>query len=276
MAQVGFHGLIGVGLGRLLAPGGPQGALGPGEGSGAQAGAPSGSVKDDPGGNWRWGLVVGSILPDADLFLLGPLYLVNSQLGLAMHRTFTHSIVTAALVLAYFRRRSGGGRDKAMWSLGLGVAVGMAVHALTDLVFWFSGVDLLWPLGLLGLPSWINFWENWTNPPLVPKLLGAADYLALALFFLYARRRAQAVGTDLGFVPRVNRYFQLSLVLWLAYTALALTPISASLFDMVHYAVFIVVLLPMLLQTAVRMRATFSAPWPTARGALGNAPAARG
>lgn len=276
MAQLGFHGLIGVGLARLVAPGETQ------EGSVRAESSPKGGVGSrdekapfaDPARNLRWGLVVGSILPDTDFFLLGPLYLIDAQLGLAMHRTFTHSLLVAAAVLGYFRLRSGGGRDHALWSLGVGIAAGLAAHALTDLIVWFSGVDLLWPLGLLGLPSWVNFWAGHVNPPIVPKLLGAADYLAFALFYLYVRNRAQALGTDLDFVPRVNRYLRLSVLLWVLYTVLALTSISASLFDIAHYAVFIVAFLPMILQTTWRMRTTLSAPWQAATPAATAAPTA--
>ncbi|HEY8495732.1 MAG TPA: metal-dependent hydrolase, partial [Limnochordales bacterium] len=167
MAQLGFHGLIGVGLARLVVPGETQeGSLGAGSSPKGAGGSRTGQpALADPARNLRWGLVVGSILPDTDFFLLGPLYLINAQLGLAMHRTFTHSLLVAAAVLGYFRLRSGGGRDKALWSLGVGIAAGLAVHSLTDLVVWFSGVDLLWPLGLLGLPSWVNFWAGHVNPP---------------------------------------------------------------------------------------------------------------
>src|SRR5690606_29758185 len=87
-----------------------------------------------------------------------------------------------------------------------------------------------------------------------------ADYLAFALYYRYLYNRAQALGTDQAFVPRVHRYFQLSLALWVVYTGLALTPIAAGLFDIVHYAVFIVVFLPMVLQATWRMRSTLSAP----------------
>lgn len=259
MAQLGFHGLVGVGLGRLMAPGpgaaaprgGPPGpdALGPG----------TGDPKEDPAGHLRWGLVLGSILPDTDFFLLGPLYFFNAQLALNMHRSFTHSLVTTALVLLYFRLRSHG-RDRALWSLGLGISIGMAIHNLLDLVFWFSGSDLFWPLGFFGLPSYVNFWAGWQNPPIVPKLLGAADYLAFGLFFWYVGRRAQTLGTDTAFLPRLRLRMQMSAVLWVVFTGLALTPISGTLFDIIHYALFIVVFLPLMLQTVWRMRATLSAP----------------
>ncbi|MDI6824979.1 MAG: metal-dependent hydrolase [Bacillota bacterium] len=226
MAQSGFHGIIGLYGSRALA------------GSGAASAREKGDLK--------FGFVLGNIVPDVDLLPLVLLYLYDSRLAMSMHRTFTHSLLMAAAVYFVFaaRRRPG---------LALGLAAGMVLHDLVDVAVWFSGVDLLWPLGLLGLPSTVNLWANLHIPGVVGSLLGAADYLAYGIYFVVLRRAALRQETCLSFLPRLRLYTGLQWVLTAIFVVLALM-LSHSLFNVLHYALFTLVMLPLAIYITVKMR----------------------
>lgn len=226
MAQSGFHGIIGV--------------------YGARAVAARSTATKKEKGDLKFGFVLGNILPDVDLVPLVLLYLYDSELAMSMHRTFTHSLLMAAAVYLLFaaRRRPG---------LALGLAAGMVLHDLVDIAVWFSGVDLLWPLGLFGLPSAVNLWASWQPPAVVGSLLGAADYLAYGIYFAVLRRAALRREARLEFLPRLGLYTNLQWALTVVFVALALV-LSPSLFNVVHYALFTLVMMPLAIFVTVRMR----------------------
>jgi len=246
MAQLGLHGVIGVAVARSATSGG----------KGAGGDEEKASIKLRQ--NLCWGIVLGSILPDLDFFLLGPLYLVNAELGLSMHRSFSHSLLIALGLLGFFYFRSRRGQDLPQWALGKGIFYGLLLHIGTDLLIWFSGVNLLWPLGLVGLPSTVNFWAGLNLPPLVPKLLGAFDYFFFALFFFILMRQAQINRTDTEVIPRLQVFIILNVVLFIIYTGIAFSSISVGMFDIAHYAVFILAALPIVLYVVIKMRKTIS------------------
>jgi hypothetical protein len=99
--------------------------------------------------NREWlmlGIVLGNLLPDADNLVLA----VVTVTGLAtegLHRTFTHSLFTVIAIAFYIGARA---TTCPLWgSLGLGI--GVLVHILLDLLIWFNGVALLWPI-----PLWVS------------------------------------------------------------------------------------------------------------------------
>ncbi len=228
--QLGFHAAMGMGMARALVRKGT----------------------DDGRRGLAYGLVLGNVLPDTDFFLLGPLYLVSSELGLQMHRTFTHSLITILLVFAVLYYRS---KNSYRQNLALGVAMGMLAHSIVDIFIWFSAVRFFWPLGLFGIPDTINLWSEFHPPELVSALLGAADYLAFALFFWLMGRQALSAGTDGTFLPRVRAFARLSWVLFFVYTIIAFF-VNLAVFNILHYAVFILVMLPITLHVIYRMRET--------------------
>ena len=65
----------------------------------------------------------------------------------------------------------------------------MLTHVVLDLLFWFSGVRLLWPLdGLMGWPA-LNLWAWLTlppaagNPDFIGNELAALEAAAFGLYF---------------------------------------------------------------------------------------------
>jgi len=232
MAQAGFHGLIGL------------------------AGAAVRRDEQSPvavSGAWKFGFVLGNLLPDADFFLLGPMFLVNSAAARTLHRSFSHSFLTIGVLTMVLTWLARGRSDRR--SLAFGLGLGMVLHSLVDIFVWFSGVNVLWPLGYLGVPSEINLWAMLPVPGVVSSLLGAVDYLAFALFFLYLGRLAKRLGTNGAFLPRLRFFGVLNLTVFVVYSALAFL-LKPGLFEIAHYALFILAFFPICLYVTVKMRPT--------------------
>lgn len=239
MAQLGFHGAVGA----LVA-------------SAASSGKPVTRGRRA----MVFGYVLGNILPDTDFFLLGPLYLVSSELGLSMHRTWSHSVLALLVGLLSTFIVSGmvkGDKKETARGMGLGIVLGMATHIALDILIWFSSVDLLWPLGAWGIGSKVDLWAGMREgiPGVVNSILGAADYLAFAVYFVYLKALSRRYGTDQSFLPRLTFFTNLQWVLFVVYMALAFV-VLRGLFDIIHYAMFILVMLPIALYVTFKMRTT--------------------
>ena len=170
MPQNGFHALFGAAVSRRLFPN------------------QTGSV---------FGFTLGSMLPDADIIPMIVLWLAHQPIH-NTHRNITHSLFFAVgafllgVGLRYYRRAGG--------AFLTALALGTLAHAVFDVFFWFSEVDLLWPLGeLRGWPP-INIW-HWLklpviagNPDLIGNELSACEAVAFALYLGYVYRLAKADG----------------------------------------------------------------------------------
>ena len=163
------------------------------------------------------GVVLGNLLPDADNLAVAVATVARLPTR-GLHRTFTHSLFTVAAVLAAFyivewatgRRRWG--------SLGLGLAIGILMHILLDLLVWFNGVEILWPV-----PSWINLWGSVSPPEWWEKLMMPAEFLSLALFFVLLGTAVRGRGFDSGFLRTLRVWTGVQGVLSVVFTVLVYT-----------------------------------------------------
>lgn len=230
MSQSGLHGVIGLYGARLV----------------------RGNAVRRVSGPALFGFVLGNIIPDADFFALGLTYPFNGALARSMHRSFTHSLITIAVItlIGYLVARTRDGKG-----LAIGLGAGMLTHVFFDIFTWFSGVDLLWPLGLFGLPSKINLWANVHLPTAVNNLLGAGDYLCFGLFYLYLASLARRRGTDAAFLPLLKRFTALQWAFTAIYVVLSFI-LTGGLFEIAHYAMFILVFFPIALYVTFKMRRT--------------------
>ncbi|TEU15998.1 MAG: metal-dependent hydrolase [Anaerolineales bacterium] len=166
MAQAGIHGLAGMAL-----------------------------RKWTPNREWfMLGIVLGNIMPDADNLAVA----VATVTGLpaeGLHRTFTHSLFTVAAVVVAFYVIARATKRPRWGNLGLGLGIGILMHVLLDLLVWFNGVEILWPI-----PSWVNLWSNVTPPQWWSKLMLPAEFLCFALFFVLLDVTARKQDTDSGFL----------------------------------------------------------------------------
>src|SRR5512141_245779 len=136
------------------------------------------------------GIVLGSLLPDADNLAVA-IATVAKLPTAGLHRTFTHSLFTVVAVIAIFYLVGALVKQPRWNNLGLGLGAGILMHILLDLVLWFNGVAVLWPI-----PSWINFWNGVTPPPWFEKINLSAEFLFFALFFLGMAALARRHRTD--------------------------------------------------------------------------------
>ena len=143
-------------------------------------------------------VVMGAMLPDIDLYPAAIAFLLGRHdLVYAFHRTLSHSLLILGLLMAAGLREQ--------WrSVCWGLALGISTHEALDLFFWFTQIDLFWPLSHLPPDSplfpVINLWHGVRIPPvfgrphLIPNALAAGDFAALALYL----RRLGAVAAEGG------------------------------------------------------------------------------
>ena len=163
------------------------------------------------------GIVLGNLMPDADNLAVAVATVIGQSTE-GLHRTFTHSLFTVAAVVAVFYV-VGRITDRPRWfNLGLGLGIGILMHILLDLLVWFNGVEILWPL-----PSWVNLWENVTPPEWWRQLMMPVEFLFLALFFVLLDVTARKRSTDLGFLRTLRVWTGVQGVLFIVFTVLVYT-----------------------------------------------------
>lgn len=160
------------------------------------------------------GVILGSMLPDADNLVVA-VATVAKLPAEGLHRTFTHSLFTILAVVAVFYIVSRVTRQPRWNNLGIGLGIGILLHILLDLLIWFNGVEILWPI-----PSWINLWSGVTPPAWFDKLMMTAEFLFFALFFIGLSTLARRQGTDLEYLRRLRTWSWLEFDLFLIFTAL--------------------------------------------------------
>ena len=167
MAQAGIHGLISIAVRKWI-----------------------------PRKEWLiLGVVLGNMLPDMDALAVAYATLTGMDTH-GLHRTFTHSLVVILGFVGLMVLISAISKKPRISNLGFGLGIGMAMHALVDLVLWFRGVELFWPFA-----GEINFWSGLTMPDWwYNKFESAAEFLLIGIFFLVLANLAQKQGTDLDFL----------------------------------------------------------------------------
>ena len=187
MAQAGIHALVGAAVRKIT-----------------------------PNREWLMlGIILGSIFPDLDNYTVAIATLAKLDTH-GLHRTFTHSLFTILAAVVVFFLVAQARRQPRWTNLGLGIGVGIGLHIALDLLIWFNGVELLWPFG-----GWVNFWEGVKPPDWFAKLLDPAEFLFLALFFIWLARTARAHHKDVGFLGKLRWWTIAMLVFLVVFTPLA-------------------------------------------------------
>ena len=189
MAQAGIHGLVGVAVRKWA-----------------------------PKAEWLvLGIVLGNLVPDTDNLAVAVATVAKLPTE-GLHRTFTHSLFTIVAILAIFYIIAASTK-KARWNmLGIGLGIGVLMHILLDLLIWFNGVAILWPI-----PSWINLWAGYTPPEWFDKLMLPAEYLFLAVYFLLLYSLAQKHKTDQDYRKVLLAWTILQALLFVVFTVLVYT-----------------------------------------------------
>lgn len=200
------------------------------------------------------GLVFGSMLPDADGYPQA--FAVIAQ-GMdprladeTFHRTFTHTlffplaIALIFLVIHLFRK------DRSLLNFGLGMAAGAAIlHSLVDILGFFDGVGLLWPLWSINLYANVHLSDHQI------QMLRSVNFLAFALYLWYLSSIAKKQNTNSGYAPRVRNYGIMQAGLFAVFFALTFV-LPFKTYNTVDGAVFLLVAFPNVLWATWKMRET--------------------
>jgi membrane-bound metal-dependent hydrolase YbcI (DUF457 family) len=163
------------------------------------------------------GIVLGNLLPDGDNLLVAVATITKSSTD-GLHRTFTHSLFTIVGVVAVFYLVSLTTKRPRWHNLGIGLGVGILMHILLDLLIWFDGVAILWPI-----PFWLNLWSGVTPPAWWMTLMQPVELLFFALYFFTLHSLARKQGSDLGYLGKLRIWTILEGVLFIVFLALAYT-----------------------------------------------------
>jgi membrane-bound metal-dependent hydrolase YbcI (DUF457 family) len=203
--------------------------------------------------NREWlmsGIILGNLLPDADNLAVA----ITTVAGLStegLHRTFTHSIFTVAVIIAVFYIVARVTKRPRWGNLGLGLGIGVLMHILLDLLVWFNGVEILWPI-----PLWVNLWSKVTPLEWWSKLMMSVEFLFLALFFVLLSVRARTHGTDNDFLGTLRVWTLVQGTTFMVFTILVYTMESGF---MAPFGAVYLLSLGLASGVTIRMRATVEA-----------------
>jgi membrane-bound metal-dependent hydrolase YbcI (DUF457 family) len=196
------------------------------------------------------GIVLGNLFPDLDNIAVAIATVAGLPTG-GLHRTFTHSLFTVIAILIVFYL-VGWMTKKPKWgTLGLGLGVGVLMHIALDLLVWFNGVEILWPI-----PSWVNLWEGVIPPEWFSKLMLPLEFLFFALFFLSLEAWARKRDTDRNYLSKLRIWTVAQGILFLVFLVLVYTMESGF---MIPYGLLYLLSLGLALGVTIRMRETVEA-----------------
>ena len=152
--------------------------------------------------------LIGSILPDTDIIIAGILsFFTSIEYSVAVaHRTFSHSIITTTFLYLCLITLSEFKGNKNIRVIANGIALGIISHILIDLLFWFEGIKLFWPLPI----SEVNIWKH--LPFQIPEFFHNLMFLLEFVFFrLLAYQLIQLLINN----PLNQSYYLKPLTLWM-------------------------------------------------------------
>ncbi len=196
------------------------------------------------------GAMLGSFVPDLDNLGVAVATLTKMPTE-GIHRTATHSVFFIVAVVAVFYLIGQGKKDMRWNNLGLGLGLGILLHILLDLILWFNGVSMFWPLG-----GEVNFWTNFTPPEWFMKFMDPTEFLFFALYLWTLGVWARKASTDSEFLKTHRVWLIVEIALFVIFTPLAYIMTKGYL--TIFGALYLFSLL-MTFFVTIRMRKTISA-----------------
>lgn len=196
------------------------------------------------------GIILGSLFPDLDNYAVAIATVAKLNTH-NLHRTFTHSLLAILIAVVVFVIVAQVSKQPRWAHLGVGLGIGISLHIVLDLLIWFNGVELFWPLG-----GWLNLWEGVTPPVWFAKLLDPAEFLFFALFFAWLAKAAKSHKTNSDFLGALRFWIIAMLVLLVVFTPLAY--VMSKGFQTI-YGVFYLVSITAAFVITIRMRQTVEA-----------------
>jgi len=175
------------------------------------------------------GVVLGNMFPDLDNLVVAYATLAKLSDPGSYHRTFTHSIFTVIMLVLLFYILAAVTRNEKWRNFGRGFGIGILMHIALDLVFWFNGVELLWPIHYE-----LNFWSWSVVPAWLKILLDTGEFLAFGLYFLLLGSQARRHNTDQSSQGSLRLWVYVQFVLFILFTLLFFAIGTKGL----HYTIF--------------------------------------
>jgi membrane-bound metal-dependent hydrolase YbcI (DUF457 family) len=189
-----------------------------------------------------FGVVLGNMFPDLDNLVVAFATLALGQsaaeAGELYHRTFTHSIFTIVAAVILFYLVAAVTKNEKWKNFGIGFGAGILLHMLVDLVLWFNGVPLFWPLG-----GELNFWAWFEVPAWLKIILDTGEFLAFGLYFLLLVSLSRRYGTDAERQASTRIWGYAELILFIVFTALFFTIGTEGLIYQVFGALYLISLI---------------------------------
>jgi len=161
------------------------------------------------------GIILGTMLPDMDNVAVAIATLAKADTH-GLHRTFTHSIFFVAAIVAIFYFIGTFRRQPRWTNLGIGLGVGVTMHILLDLLGWFNGVYIVWPIDYE-----LNFWKNVSPAEWFMKFMEPAELLMFTAFLYALGVWSRTYSTDSEYRSRLRNWTIFEFVLFLIFTPLA-------------------------------------------------------
>jgi membrane-bound metal-dependent hydrolase YbcI (DUF457 family) len=161
------------------------------------------------------GVVLGNMFPDLDNLVVAYATLAKLPDPEHYHRTFTHSIFTIIVMVILFYVIALLTKNEKWKNFGIGFGSGILMHIAVDLVLWFNGVELLWPINYE-----LNFWGWFVVPAWLKILLDTGEFLAFGLYFLLLGSLALRYRTDAEHQGSSRTWAYIEFALFVLFTAL--------------------------------------------------------
>lgn len=161
------------------------------------------------------GIILGTMLPDMDNVAVAVATLAGADTH-GLHRTFTHSIFFVLAVALVFHLISLARRQPRWSHLGIGLGIGVILHILLDLLGWFNGVYILWPIDYE-----LNFWRNVNPPDWFMTFTDPAELLMFAVYLYILGMWSRRFNTDIDYQGKLRNWMLFELVLFVIFTPLA-------------------------------------------------------
>ena len=160
------------------------------------------------------GVVLGNMFPDLDNLAVAYATLTGADPH-GLHRTFTHSVFTILAVIVWFYFIAALTKDQKWNNFGIGLGIGILMHILLDLILWFNGVELLWPIRYE-----LNFWRWFDVPEWLGIILETGEFLAFGLYFLLLNSLARRQNIDRERQRSTKTWAYIEFVLFFLFTLL--------------------------------------------------------
>ena len=196
------------------------------------------------------GGVLGNMFPDLDNLVVAYATLAKLPNPESYHRTFTHSLFTIAVMLVLFYGVAAVTRNEKWKNFGNGFGIGILMHILLDLVLWFNGVELLWPIKFE-----LNLWSWFTVPDWLKILLDTGEFLAFGQYFLLLGSLARKQNTDKERLGANKMWAYLEFALFILFTLMFFVMGTKGLQYTIFGALYLLSMIIAMVVT-VRMRRT--------------------